>query len=57
MTEPVTPPSTKMFCPLMYAASSEARNNTTDATSLAVPNLPLGTFDKDLAKLQGAQRL
>jgi len=38
------PPHTLRDCPVMYPASSDARNATTLATSLGVPERPRGTW-------------
>ena len=40
----LTPPSTLMFCPVMYEAPGESRNATTSATSPSPPGRPMGMY-------------
>ena len=40
----LTPPSTLMFCPVMYEAPGESRNATTSATSSSPPGRARGTY-------------
>ena len=51
------PPSITRDAPVMYEASSEAKNNTPKATSSGVPRLPIGVRSSTVLLLSDLLRL